>query len=43
MKDEKRKRNVYIKIMYRKPLLVSYILENTVATLDGWLNIGNLM
>jgi hypothetical protein len=26
--------NVYIKIMYREPLLVPYILENTVATLE---------
>jgi hypothetical protein len=37
IKDKKMKeeRNVYIKIMYKKPLLVSYALENTIATLDG--------
>jgi hypothetical protein len=42
MKDERGKRNVYIKIMYRKPLLVLYMLKNTI-TLDGWLNIENMM
>jgi hypothetical protein len=43
MKDEREKRNVYIKIMYREPLLVPYTLENTVAILEDMLNIGNLM
>jgi hypothetical protein len=43
MKDERGKRNVYIKIMYREPLLVPYTLGNIVTTLEGWLNIGNLM
>jgi hypothetical protein len=43
MKDEKEKRNVYIKIMYRKLLLVPYTLGNTVTILEGMLNIGNLM
>jgi hypothetical protein len=43
MKDERGKINVYIKIMYGEPLLVPYTLENTVTTLDGWLNIENLM
>ena len=41
--EEREKRNVYIKIMYRGPLLVPYILENIIVTLDGWLNIRNLM
>jgi hypothetical protein len=43
MKDERGKRIVYIKIMYRKPLLVPYILRNTVTILETWLNIGNLI
>jgi hypothetical protein len=43
MKEEKGKGNVYIKIMYREPLLVTYILGNTVVTLEGWLNVENLM
>jgi hypothetical protein len=43
MKDERGKKIVYIKIMHREPLLVPYTLENTVATLEGWLNIKNLM
>jgi hypothetical protein len=43
MKDERGKIDVYIKIIYREPLLVSYTLENPVTTLEGWLNIGNLM
>jgi hypothetical protein len=43
MKDERGKRIVYIKIMYREPFLVLYTLGNIVATLEGWLNIGNLM
>jgi hypothetical protein len=43
MKEERKKRNVYIKIMYKEPLLVLYTLENTVATLECWLNVGNLM
>jgi hypothetical protein len=43
MKDERGKINVYIKIMYEEPLLVPYTLKNTVTTLDGWLNIENLM
>jgi hypothetical protein len=43
MKDERRKSNVYIKIMYRESLLVPYILGNTIAIIEGWLNIKNLM
>jgi hypothetical protein len=43
MKEERGKRNVYIKIMYRKPLLVPYTLGNTVATIEDWLKVGNLM
>jgi hypothetical protein len=43
MKYERRKRIAYIKIMYRKSLLVLYTLRNTVTTLKDWLNIGNLM
>jgi hypothetical protein len=43
MKDERGKRNVYIKIMYREPLLVPYTLGNTVAIIERWLNVGNLM
>jgi hypothetical protein len=43
MKDEREKRNVYIKIMYREPLLVTYTLGNTITTLKDWLNIENLM
>jgi hypothetical protein len=43
MKDEKGKRIIYIKIIHREPLLVPYTLENIVATLEGWLNIGNMM
>jgi hypothetical protein len=43
MKDEREKRNVYIKIMYRESLLIPYTLENTVSILESWLNIGNLM
>jgi hypothetical protein len=43
MKDERGKRIIYIKIMHRELLLVSYILRNTVTTLEGWLNIRNLM
>jgi hypothetical protein len=43
MKNERRKINVNIKIMYKEPLLVPYILGNTVVTLKGWLNVGNLM
>ena len=43
MKEEKVKKNIYIKIMYKKPLLVPYILENTVATINGQLNVENLM
>jgi hypothetical protein len=43
IKDERGKRNVYIKIMYREPLLVPYTLGNTVATFEGLLNIENLM
>jgi hypothetical protein len=35
MKDEREKRNVYIKIIYREPLLVSYILGNTIGSLEG--------
>jgi hypothetical protein len=42
MKDERGKKIVYIKIMYREPLLVPYILENIVATIESWLNIVNL-
>jgi hypothetical protein len=41
MKDERTKSNVYIKIMYRKSLLVFYTLRNTIT--EGWLNIENLM
>jgi hypothetical protein len=43
MKEERRKKNVYIKIIYKKPLLTLYTSGNTIATLDGWLNIENLM
>jgi hypothetical protein len=43
MKDERRKRNVHIKIMYREPLLIPFTLGNILATLDDWLNIRNLM
>jgi hypothetical protein len=43
MKDERRKINVNIKIMYKEPLLVPYTLGNTVPTLEGWLNVGNLV
>ena len=43
MKDERGERNIYIKIMYKELFLVSYILENTVAIIEGWLNVGNLM
>jgi hypothetical protein len=43
MKEEREKRNDYIKIMYKEPLLVSYTLGNTITTLKGWLNVGNLM
>jgi hypothetical protein len=42
MKDGRGKKIVYIKIMYREPLLVPYILGNIVATIEGWLNIVNL-
>jgi hypothetical protein len=38
-----REANVYIKIMYKEPLLVPYILGNTVETLEGWLNIENMI
>jgi hypothetical protein len=43
MKEERRKINVNIQIMYKEPLLVPYTLGNTVATLEGWLNVGNMM
>jgi hypothetical protein len=43
MKYKRGNINVYIKIMYRESLLVPYTLENTVTTLDSWLNIGNLI
>jgi hypothetical protein len=43
MKYKRGNINVYIKIMYRESLLVPYTLENTVTTIDGWLNIENLM
>jgi hypothetical protein len=43
MKEGRGKINVYIKIMYKEPLLVSYILRNTIATIEDWLNVGNLM
>jgi hypothetical protein len=43
MKEERGKRIIYIKIMYRKPLLIPYTLENTIVTLEGWLNIGLLL
>jgi hypothetical protein len=42
MKDVRGKRNIYIKLMYREPLLVPYILGNTVATPE-WLNVGNMI
>jgi hypothetical protein len=42
IKDERGKRIIYIKIIHRKLLLVPYILGNTIATIEGWLNIGNL-
>jgi hypothetical protein len=43
MKDERGKIIIYIKIMHMEPLLVPCTLENTVTTLEGWLNIGNMM
>ena len=43
MKNEKEKKNVYIKIMYKEPFLIPYTLRNTIATIEGWLNIENLM
>ena len=43
MREKKKEKNVYIKIMYRKLLLVPYTLGSIVATLDGWLNVWNLM
>jgi hypothetical protein len=33
MKEEIGKKNDYIQIIDKEPLLVSYILENTIATL----------
>ena len=42
MKEDKEKRNVYVKIMYKEPLLVPHTLENTVATLNDWLDVGIL-
>jgi hypothetical protein len=43
MKNERGKRNIYIKIMYREPFWVPYTLKNTVTTLKDWLNVGNLI
>jgi hypothetical protein len=43
MKKKREKINVYIKIMYREPKVVLYILGNTVATIESWLNEENLM
>jgi hypothetical protein len=43
MKDERKKINVYIKIMYREPLLVPYTLKITIATITSWLNVENIM
>jgi hypothetical protein len=43
IKEEREKRNVYTKIMYREPLLVPYTLANIVATQGCWLNLGKLM
>jgi hypothetical protein len=43
MKVERRKRIVYIKIIYREPKVVPYTLGNTVTTLEDWLNIRNLI
>ena len=42
MKEE-RKKNIYIKIIYMEPLLISYTLENTVIIIDDMLNIRNLI
>jgi hypothetical protein len=35
MKNEREKKIVYIKIMYREPLLVIYTLEKIVAIFEG--------
>jgi hypothetical protein len=35
MKEERGKRNVYIKIMCKTPKMVPYTLGNTVTTLEG--------
>jgi hypothetical protein len=43
MKEERGNKNVYIKIMYMELLLVPYILGSTVAIIEKWLNIGNMM
>ena len=43
MRDERGKRIVYIKIIYREQKMVPYTLKNTVAAIEGQLNIGNLM
>jgi hypothetical protein len=43
MKEERGKIDVYIKIMYMEPKVVPYTLRNIVVTLEGWLNVGNLM
>jgi hypothetical protein len=43
MKEDIGKGNIYIKIIYKKSLLVSYILENIVTIIEGILNIKNLM
>jgi hypothetical protein len=40
MRDERGKRIIYIKIIYREP---PYTLGNTVVTIESWLNVGNLM
>ena len=34
MKENRRNKTIYIKIMYSEPLLVPYILENNVTTFE---------
>jgi hypothetical protein len=33
IRNEKRKKNIYIKIIYREPLLIFYILKNYIRAL----------
>jgi hypothetical protein len=43
MKKKERKKNIYIKIIYRELLFILYALKNTIAILGEWLNVKNLM